>query len=85
MTIQNIFYICGISVFVLTSTLLIAILLGYLGISKKIKNILETIEDGMESNVVGTIIQLVPLMAAIFTEITDRRSTKRKRGRKKRK
>jgi len=84
MTIQNIFYIGGIIAFVLSSVLLVILISASLGLTKKVRNLLETIEDSMDGNVVSTIIQLVPLMAAIFTEITDRRPAKRKR-RKRRK
>lgn len=82
MTIQNTFYIGGIIAFILSSILLAILIFTSLGLTKKARNLLETLEDSMESNVVGTIIQLVPLIAAIFTEITDRRPTKRKRGKK---
>ena len=83
MTIQNLFYIGGITAFVLSSILLAILIFASLGLTKKARNLLESIEDSMEGNVVSTIIQLVPLMAAIFTEITDRRPAKRKRRKKK--
>lgn len=84
MSIQNLFYIGGIIAFVLSSILLAILIFASLGLTKKAKNLLETLEDSMEGNVVSTIIQLVPLMAAIFTEVTNRKPVKRKR-RKKRK
>lgn len=83
MTIQNIFYICGITVFILASFLMLILISGTLKTSKKVRELIKTFEDTLESNVVSTIIQMVPLLAAIFTEITDRRPTRKKRKKRK--
>jgi hypothetical protein len=77
MIVQTIFYICGIVAFVLTAVLLLVLILGSLGVFKKTKNILSQIEEGMDGRIARTVIQFIPLAAAVLMELSKHATSKK--------
>ncbi|MFC1653784.1 hypothetical protein ACFL1M_02975 [Patescibacteria group bacterium] len=82
MTIQNIFYICGIIVFILASLLVLTMLLTVTKLSRKSQDLMDTIENKMESSFVSAMSSILPIVGAIFTEIMATKTYKRRKRKK---
>ena len=77
MDIQQVFYFSGVIAFTITAILMFVLTIGTLNAIKKSRSILTKVEEGLDSKIASSIMQLIPVATSLFMEIKNYKRKKR--------